>query len=330
MKKAIQFLLIISLISVISCRKFLDYTPNGIVNDDQLNSPTTIEQLCTSAYAGIGNDDRHFQFTGMWAWASIRGGDAYKGGGGVSASPWYDRFEKFNLVAPDIVQIDNTWIAIYEGIGRANIALKKLSNISETDFPNKTKRIAEMRFLRGHLHFLLKIMFKNIPYINEAVENPALVDNSTLTNNQLWDLIAADFQNGIDNLPVTQPAAEVGRPTKVAATAYLAKVSLYQAYEQDQNHKVTSINPAKLNNVVTLCNNVISSNTKSLVPDFANNFLYPLSENNSESIFAIQYSINDGTTDGRIDKAHSGTYNMAAPYGCCSFHAPSQNLVNAF
>ena len=328
MKKNISFILIIALTLSISCKKFLDYTPKGIVSDDQLNTPVAVDQLCTAAYASIGNDDRHVQFTGMWAWASLRGGDAYKGGGSVSDSPWYDKFEKFNLVTTDIVQIDNTWIAIYEGIGRANIAIKKLKNLSETNFPNKTQRIGEMRFLRGHLHFILKEMFKNVPYISETVQDPALVDNSTLTNVQLWDSIAADFQYAVDNLPSTQ--AQVGRATKGAAWAYLAKVNLYAAYEQNESNQVTGINATRLNKVVELCNNVINSGIYSLMPDFGYNFLYPYSENNKEALFQIQYSINDGTTDGRIDKAHSGTYNMAPPYGCCSFHAPSQNLVNAF
>jgi hypothetical protein len=328
MKQLFCIILALFCLLGVSCKKFLAYTPKGVVSDDDLNSPTAVEGLCTAAYAAIGNDDRHIQFTGMWCWASLRGGDAYKGGGGVGDSPWYDEFEKFNLVTPDIVQIDNVWIAIYAGVSRANLALQKLDKLSVADFPNKTIRTAEMRFLRGHLHFLLKEMFKNVPYVSDTVQNAALVTNSTLTNIQLWDAIAADFQYGVDNLPLKQP--DIGRATKIAATAYLAKVNLYEAYEQDQTNKVTNINATRLANVVTLCNNVIDSGTNSLSPDFGNNFLYPLSENNSESIFAIQYSINDGTTDGRIDKAHSGTYNMAPPYGCCSFHAPSQNLVNAF
>ena len=321
-------ILLLTIVMCVSCSKFLDYTPKGVVSDDQLTTAATIDQLCTAAYAGIGNDDRHFQFTGMWAWASLRGGDAYKGGGGVGDSPWYDKFEKFNLVTTDIVQVDNTWIAIYEGIGRANVAIKKLKSIADADYANKTQRIAEMRFLRGHLQFVLKLMFKNVPYVSDTVSNAALVDNSTLSNIQLWDAIAADFQYGVDNLPVTQ--TQVGRATKLAAMAYLAKVNLYEAYEQDAKNQVVAINQTRLNNVVTLCNNIINSAANSLVSDFGNNFLFPYSENNKEALFSIQYSINDGTTDGRIDKSHSGTYNMAAPYGCCSFHAPSQNLVNAF
>ena len=35
--------------------------------------------------------------------------------------------------------------------------------VSEKEFPNKVTRQAEMRFLRGHFYFLLKILFKNIP-----------------------------------------------------------------------------------------------------------------------------------------------------------------------
>lgn len=46
-------------------------------------------------------------------------------------------------------------------------------------------------------------------------------------------------------------------PIKTAAYAYLAKARLYQAYEQDDNNKVISINPAKLQMVIDATNNVI-------------------------------------------------------------------------
>src|SRR2546423_4190471 len=148
-----------------------------------------------------------------------------------------------------------------------------------------------MRFIRGHFHFLLKILFKNIPYIDETVaqDDRGNVANTGLTNTQLWDKIADDFQAGIDNLPATQP--EIGRANKIAAYAYLAKVRLYEAYEQDNNHQVTSVNAATLDKVVAACDAVINSGKYNLVNDFGYNWLYPYSENNSESIFAVQYSI---------------------------------------
>jgi hypothetical protein len=51
-------------------------------------------------------------------------------------------------------------------------------------------------------------------------------------------------------------------------------------------------------------------------------------ENGKESIFAIQYSANDGTLHGRIN--YSDVLATPQGIGCCDFHKPSQNLVNAF
>jgi hypothetical protein len=60
--------------------------------------------------------------------------------------------------------------------------------------------------------------------------------SNSLSNEESWNKIAADFQFAIDNLPSTQ--AELGRANKVAAQAYLAKLRLYQAYEQNENTKL--------------------------------------------------------------------------------------------
>ena len=148
-----------------------------------------------------------------------------------------------------------------------------------------------------------------------------------MSNEDSWNKIAADFQYAIDNLPETQ--SELGRANKLAAQAYLAKLRLYQAYEQDATHHVTNINAARLQEVVTLTQAVISSGKYSLSTDIANNFL-PETENGPESVFAIQFTINDGTTAGRLSYEDGLNYPHGAPqYGCCGFHAPSQNLVNA-
>ena len=53
-------------------------------------------------------------------------------------------------------------------------------------------------------------------------------------------------------------------------------------------------------------------------------------ENGPESVFAIQYSKNDGTQFGRIDMGHSLIYPMNQEFGCCWQHIPSQDLVNSF
>src|SRR5690606_20212309 len=152
-----------------------------------------------------------------------------------------------------------TWTNLYESISSANCALKGLNGLSEAEFALTNIRMGEMRFLRGHSHFIAKVMSTHIPYIDATMtrEDSLTVSNHDLTSDQLWDKIAEDFQFAIDNLPVDQP--EVGRANKIAAMAYLAKVRLYQAYEQDDNHNVIAINPTRLNEVVDLTGEVINS-----------------------------------------------------------------------
>ncbi|HZG25294.1 MAG TPA: RagB/SusD family nutrient uptake outer membrane protein, partial [Chitinophagaceae bacterium] len=332
MKKNIFQLVITSAVLLLcGCKKYLEYEPQGTLTESGVTADSAnVNALTNAAYAAIGNDMWEGSLTSMWAYGSVRSDDAYKGGGSVGDVGEYNTYEQYNLVTPTTIgNANNTWTRAYAAISRANFALKALTGLSDAQFANRKVRQGEVRFLRGHMHFLLKVLFKNIPFIEETMseEDILKVSNTQFTNDQLWDKIGADFQFAIDNLPETQP--EVGRANKLAAKAYLAKVRLYQAYQQNDNHQVTAINAARLNEVVALTNDVINSGKYQLQPDFGENFLYGF-DNGPESIFAVQFSINDGTTIGRLSMATSLNYSLAPQYGCCWFHLPSQNMVNAF
>ena len=313
-----------------SCSKdLLEYTPTGVLSSNDLTSPTAIEGLVTSAYAAIGNGDMIGPIYSMWAFGSVRSDDAYKGGGGTGDVGPVDALEHYNLVVPtEGWFITRTWQNLFKSISRANVALRAVNSLDEASFPNKKTRIAELRFLRAHSYFMMKILYKNIPIFDEtATEADILKTTNVMNNDESWNKIAADFQFAVDNLPVSQ--TEIGRANKSAAQAYLAKLRLYQAYEQDDTHKVVNINKTRLQEVATLIQAVIASGKYGLNADIADNFL-PETENSMESIFAIQFTINDGTTSGRLSYENGLNYPHGAPqYGCCGFHAASQNLVNA-
>jgi hypothetical protein len=314
-----------------SCKDFLEYQPKGLLSSESIKSAAGAEALSTAAYAGIGNDDMIGPMTSMWVYGSVRSDDSYKGGGGVSDVADIDFYEHYNLTRPDQGLMHRfTWENFYKAISRTNAAIKSLNALNETEFPLKKTRLAEMRFLRGHSHFMLKMLFKNIPYIDETLSSEDILKESNVKykNDELWNVIAKDFQFAIDNLPVSQP--QIGRANKLSASAYLAKLRLFQAYEQNESHKVTNINKARLQEVVNLTQEVIKSGKYKLQPDFAENFIAE-TENGPESVFAIQYSINDGTSVGRLSYVTGLNYPHGAPqYGCCGFHQPSQTLVNAF
>lgn len=316
-----------------ACSDFLEYQPQGTLSSDNVRSAENADALVTAAYASLGNGEMIGPIASMWVYGSVRSDDAYKGGGGVADLEDINFYEQHNLTQPQQgggFYHPYTWENYYKSISRANVALRSINDLTDAAFPLKKARQGELRFLRGHAHFMLKMLFKYVPYVDETLSNDQIltVSNRAVTNDQLWDKIAADFQFAVDNLPEKQ--TQVGRANKLSAAAYLAKLRLYQAYEQDDNNKVTGINRTKLEEVVKLAGLVISSGKYNLQPDFAENFL-PEFDNGVESVFAVQYSINDGTTVGRLNFEDGLNYPHGAPqYGCCGFHQPSQNLANAF
>jgi hypothetical protein len=327
MKK--YLLLIVCLIGTLgSCKKALDEQPQGVIASNQLNTPENIEKMVVSAYAALGNENLHTS-NSLWPWGSMRSGDAYKGGDGVGDNSEWNDYETFVTNQNTNGLTDQMWAQIYNNIARANNALLRLDNIAGSEFPLKTSRQGEMRFLRGNHYFMAKIMWNLVPYIDENVPTSEYIkiSNTAMSSDQLWDKIAADFRYAANVLPANQ--TDAGRPNKYTALAYLAKTMLYQAYKQDNNHNMTGIDQAKLNQVVSLCDSVINFSGYALAPDFGDNFL-EVTENGPESVFAIQYSKNDGTQFGRIDMGHSLTYPMNPEYGCCWQHIPSQDLVNNF
>jgi starch-binding outer membrane protein, SusD/RagB family len=328
MKNILKYITVLSiLVTLGSCSDFLEFEPRGVLSSENVNSPSNAEALVIAAYAGIGNDEMIGPLTSLWVYGSVRSDDAYKGGGGRGDVDVIDRYEQYNLTIAD--QGDwmapRTWTNYYKAISRANFALRVINNIPDESYPAKVTRQAELRFLRAHSHFMLKLLFKKIPIITEDLTQEEIIQVSNdVPNNELWEKIAADFLFAYNNLPQFQ--SEVGRANRNAAAAYLAKLRLYQAYEQNDSHQVVSINRALLEEVIQYADQVQGA----LESDYGNNFLDGF-DNGPESIWAVQFSINDGTVVSRV----SFVTGLNSPhgtglYGCCGFHLASQNMVNAF
>jgi hypothetical protein len=326
--KKIIYIFIITFISTLiftSCQDFLEQNAYGVLAEENINGAKQIENLCISAYAGIGNDEINRPLS-LWGYGNVRADDAYKGGNDQNdGEPLHFLEISSPSVANETWFNDGFWYNNYVAISRINSALRALNNISEKEMPNKTTRIAEMRFLRGHMHFIQKIVFKMIPYITEDMspEDISKTSNFALTNDELWQKIVDDFDFAHKNLPTSQP--QVGRANKYAAAAYLAKAYLYKAYRQDEMHNVTEINRADLQKVIELADEVIASPYR-LENDFAYNFLPGEYENGMEALFSVQYSQEDGTTFGRLNMGCA----LTTPTPGGDFNKPSQSLVNAF
>ena len=328
MKKKFLSLLAACSFLFAGCSDFLDMNPNGILDEESVSGVEQLDKLVISAYSMLGNDHYDIPFN-LWPYGNVRSDDAYKGGRDESDIQDFHFYETSSNITANFGEPDGLWYNCYIAISRANNALRSLNNVSEQDFPNKKIRIGECRFIRGHFYFLLKVLFKSIPYIDEtvAIEDYGTISNIALSNDELWQKIADDFKAAYDNLPESQ-GTDVGRANKYSAAAYLAKTYLYKAYRQDEKHNVTEINAEDLKQVLTFSNEVMSSDY-GLEDDFAYNFLPGSYENGKESLFAIQHSTDDGTLYGRLN--FSDALNVPMKFsGSCDFQKPSQNLVNAY
>ena len=319
----------IFLLLSISCTSMLDLKPQGVISDSDLNTPEKIEQLINAAYSFCGQNHFNKQFGMPYEEGSVRGGEAYKGGSGTNDNGERNLWETFAFMQPTTTgDLDNLWWVHYVAVGRVHDALRRAQKLTDAEYPLKQQRIAELRFLRAHIYQYMKLCFKFFPYIDEntAIDQYDKVSNDALSDQELWGKLIDDLRFAVANLPNTQ--SEIGRPTKFAAKAYLAKTLLFAAYEQDVNHNVTTINKDKLTEVASLCKDVIDNSGRSLFPDFAQNFLWEY-ENGQESVWAIQYSANnDNSPVGRLNAWL--IYPVNSEYGCCGFLQPSTNMMNFF
>ncbi|MGC9355431.1 MAG: RagB/SusD family nutrient uptake outer membrane protein [Mariniphaga sp.] len=319
MKNTISFLLLLILIA--GCNEsFLEESPVGELSPSQILTPENIESTIISAYSVLNGqfDQASNAFNSPasnWTFGDVVSDDAYKGGGGTGDQNQIHLMEIFATTPSTIIDVERKWLALYEGIRRANLAIRLLNESESFDSNLKTQRIAEMQFLRGHYHFEAKKIYGNICWIDETIDTKDefyQVSNSDLSDAEQWTKIENDFKAANDVLPETQN--EPGRPTKMAAKAYLVKCYIFQE---------------KWSEAATAADEVINSGKYALEPNYRDVFLAE-NDNGPEVIFSVQHSINDGSPRNYNGSIGDRLMPPGGPYPGYGFLRPSQNLVDAF
>lgn len=319
MKNTIIFLVVLMLFTGCS-ENFLEESPVGELSPSQILSQENIESAIISAYSVLNGQfdqasNAYNSPASNWSFGDVVSDDAYKGGGGTGDQNQIHLMEIFATTPSTIIDVERKWLALYEGIRRANLAIRLLNESEDFDSNLKIQRIAEMQFLRGHYHFEAKKIYGNICIIDETIDSKDKfyqVSNSDLTDAEQWAKIENDFKAAMQTLPDNQ--SEPGRPTKMAAKAYLVKCYIFQK---------------KWSEAAITADEVISSGKYALEPNFKDVFLAE-NDNGPEIVFSVQHTINDGSPSNYNGSIGDRLMAPGGPYPGYGFLRPSQNLVDAF
>jgi hypothetical protein len=314
-------------IIIYSCNKVLDKAPAGALQSQALATKAGVDGLLIGAYSMLdgftsGNTYNGATYTSWetsttnWVYGGIASDDAYKGSN-TTDQPNAAPIENHSL-DPSNEYLAEKWSMCYNAIQRANDVLREIPLVKDGSLTSAAaaEDAGEAKFLRGVFHLEAAKLWLNVPYVSEGVTY--LNGNYMVPNpGPIWDSIEADFTAAMGALPKTQN--DIGRANYYAAEAFLAKAYMF-------DHKYTSALPL-LTDLMT--NGTTQGGAKYALGPFENNFDAAY-RNNSESVFCVQMTTNDGSGGNNGDEGDVLNFPAGTYSSCCGFYQPSYSLANAF
>jgi len=310
----IPAIIAVFLVMLFACSEdFLDRPAQGNLDANTLANQAGVEGNLIATYSyldGQATTGGMSSATSNWAMGSAASDDAYKGSEPGDGQQWTDiELFQWSTGAVDGA-MNEKWSAMYDAINRANATINLLNSVEGISQSDQDRILGEALFLRAFYHFELYKCFQNIPYYREDDTDFRKTNVGVTPLNSILE----DLQNAEALLPLEQAAP--GRVNKWTARAFLGKA---QVYAEDWGGALTTLR------------NVVDNGPYALEDNF--HFVFDVAHNNGpETVLAYQASVNDGAGGGengnhpdRLNFPHSGS-----PFGCCGFHQPSFNLVNAF
>ncbi len=312
------------IVTIVACSKgFLDKAPLATLNPAVMASEAGVQGLLIGAYSLVDGEgtagDGFASGASNWLFGGVGSDDAYKGSDptdvadGVGIENW--------SITPTNGALSQKWNLCYSGVQRCNDVLRTLAIATGIPATEVTTITGEAKFLRSYYNIELKKIFKNVIFADEIV----VVGKKDVSNaTDIWSKIEADLTEAIAKLPESQP--QVGRANIWAAKALLAKAYMFQQ---------------KYDAAYTLLKDVIANGktpdgTKYALKSHLYSNFNPAQKNSSESIFAAQTSVQDGSSvawggdpNGNYGDILNFPYN-GGPGACCGFYNPSQDLANAY
>ena len=196
----------------------------------------------------------------------------------------------------------DSWRSFFIVVGQSNLAIVNINKYAGVAVTPKVKKIAiaEARFMRALAYRYLVMNWGEVPVITN---NMTILSDTSISRNtapSIWKFITNEMRAVVADLPETPIRA--GRLTKWSAEGMLARFYLTRAGVEANG--AGPRNQMFLDSAKYYAEDVIKNSKAALLTKYSNLFLFPY-DNNSESLFSLQWAYSPGAY---------GTQNTAPSY----------------
>jgi hypothetical protein len=232
-KKVFKYLsfLLLGIASFGCSSDFLEVTPQAAENSASFYlTQEHADQALIAAYAMFNNVS--FDVDIIQRLGDIPSDDAEAGGEDVFDVPTLQDYGRLTPLPTDGV-LSDVFGTLYRSIYFCNIAIEEIPGIKETD-PEADptlldKRIAEAKFLRALDYCYLTMIFGGVPYVDHVLGADEY-QQSRADIKKIYELVESDLKEAMEVLPERSGwGTELGRPSKGAAKALLARAYLFES-----------------------------------------------------------------------------------------------------
>lgn len=327
MKKSAYILLALCLYGFSACNWVSEPTPGVSQLYDYFVSGQACIYNVNADYAPMAWEFNNTYYS-EWFIGDVMSDDALKGGQNISDMSAVYELENFKSNADNQIA-EEYFKAQYEGIARCNLSLIQIPTVecdSDMNESLKQRLLGECYFLRAYYYFRLVRTYGGVPLTLGLENDDSKWARARSSANEIYEQIVSDLENAESRLwnKSKTGGADMGRATKGAAQAMLVKVYMYMHnYEKAKQWGDKFLTE--------------QASEYSLVPDFASNFTLS-GENNTESIFEIQYA-NEATSDyGTGNGSTRGTFTTVLTRSRSTnmgdegwgFNKPTHNLYDEY
>ena len=300
---------LVALFAAVGCSDFLNEKPQSQYSVDTFyQTASDFDVAIAGVYAAQQN--LYNNLGGVFRMAITRSDDTKVGAGYV------DQNDKF-LDDATGSYVQDLWQELYIVVSRANAIISRIDAIEFADESAKKAIKGEALALRSWAYYQLGTSFGGVPLFDKEYSTAEVKAIKRSTQAETFKFVEDGFKDAISLLPAQWTGKNLGRVTKYAAEAFLARVYMFQG---------------KFSDATPLLSDVIGSGKYDMEEKYEDCFDDAFN-NTKERVWEIQFT-NGGLGEGNIlpnSFMPDGYKGTLTPFtGASAFLEVSTDLVDAY